>query len=266
MGIILIICLVLFTLIGLYNGVQITNYTYKDEELPKEFDGFRIVFLTDFHCKVFGKNENKLIQTIDSCTPDLVVFTGDMIDGEHKDIAPVQQLLAGLTGKYPMYAVSGNHEKDNLSNYKILLGYYKKYGVIDLDNQSLTVTRNNASIGVYGLPYQDRYFIKKTGYIPDKDEHEFNILLYHDATVFPFISRYGYNLVLSGHTHGGIIRIPFLGGLISNKGTLFSEFDSGMYQRNGSTLISSRGIGDSYVPRFYNRPEVVCITLRTEKE
>lgn len=266
LGIVMLICIVLFICFGFFNKLEITSYTYFDKDLPKEFDGSRIVFISDLHCKVFGKNEDKLINAITACNPDIVVFTGDMIDGDHKDITPVKDLLKGLEGKYPMYAVSGNHEKDNSFNYETLLKYYEEYGVINLDDRSLRLSKDGAHIGIYGLSYRDRYFIKNKSYKPDKDESEFNILLYHDATVFSFISLYEYNLVLSGHTHGGIIRLPFLGGLIKNDGTLLSEFDNGMFHMNGSALISNRGIGDSDFPRFYNRPEVVCVTLRTSKE
>jgi predicted MPP superfamily phosphohydrolase len=266
LGLVIIIICILFITYGFYNGLEITNYTYGDKELPREFDGFRIAFISDLHCKLLGRKQGKLIHAITSCNPDIVVFTGDMLDGDHKDITPIKDLLVGLKGKYPMYAVSGNHEKDNILNYGTLLKYYEEYGVVDLDDKSLKLSKNGAHIGIYGLSYRDRYYIKKTSHKPDKDKNEFNILLYHDATAFSLTSLYEYNLVLSGHTHGGIIRFPFLGGLINNDLTLLSEFDNGMFHMNGSTLISHRGIGDSYFPRFYNRPEVVCITLRTSYE
>lgn len=264
--IVIIFFIIIFFALGFYHRLEITNYTYADKDLPKEFDGYRIVFISDLHCKTLGKNEGKLIHAIVSCNPDIVVFTGDMIDCNHEDITPVKDLLAGLAGKYTMYAVSGNHEKDNVVNYEKLLKYYEEYGVIDIDNKSKTILKKGAHIGIYGLSYRDSYFIKKDSYKPDRGENEFNILLYHDATVFSQISLYGYNLVLSGHTHGGIIRLPFLGGLINNNFTFFPKFDNGMFHINGSTLISNRGIGDSNFPRFYNRPEVVCITLRKSNE
>jgi uncharacterized protein len=265
LGFVIIILIILFIAYGFYNGLEITNYTYSDKELPKEFDGYRIAFISDLHSKLIGRKQYKLIHAIEDCNPDIVVFTGDMIDGYHMDISPIKDLLVGLKEKYPMYAVSGNHERDNVFTYDKLMKYYEEYGVIYLDNKSLKLKKKNSHIGLYGLSYQDKYYIKKTSHKPDKDESDFNILLYHDATAFSWISEYGYNLVLSGHTHGGIIRLPFLGGLINNNGTLLSEFDNGMFHLKGSTLISNRGIGDSYFPRFYNRSEVVCVTLRASK-
>ena len=113
------------------------------------------------------------------------------------------------------------------------------------------------------ISYKDRHYIKKGINTPRKNISNFNILLYHDANAFNEISSYGYNLVLSGHTHGGIIRFPFLGGVVNNNGTLFPKYDGGMFSMNGSSMIVSRGIGDSIFPRFYNRPELVCISLKT---
>lgn len=260
---VLFLLILVYFLLGFYDELQISNYSYWNTDLPKEFDDYRIVFISDLHCKEVGKEQYKLIQAIASCNPDMVVFTGDMIDGSHKDLSPIKDLLAGLSGKYPMYAVTGNHERDNLLKYEELLKYYEEYGVYFLDNDHLTISREGAHLGIYGISYRDRYYIKKGIKTPNKNINNFNILLYHDATVFSEISLYGYNLVLSGHTHGGIIRLPFLGGVINNDGTLFPEFDGGMFSMNGSSMIVNRGVGDSEFPRFYNRPELVCITLKT---
>lgn len=260
---------IIFTFIisyGFYHGLETTNYTYRDNELPKKFDGYRIVFISDLHCKQIGRKQEKLIRAITDCKPDIIVFTGDMIDGEHEDITPVKDLLAGLAGKYPMYAVSGNHEKDNLRNNDKLQEYYREFGIINLDNSSRTITRKGEHIGIYGKPYHGGYYSESYLQKPDKEKNEFNILLFHDSTAFIPISLMEYNLVLSGHTHGGVIRLPFIGGVINNNGSLFPKYDAGMYYRNKSTLISNRGIGDSDLPRFYNRPEVVCITLQAGVE
>jgi len=263
-GFFLIIIIVISLLYGFYSELETTFYTYQNVSVPLEFNDFKIAFLSDFHCKEFGKNEKKLIESIDTCEPDLIVFTGDMIDGSHKDLTPVVDLLSALSGRYPMYAVSGNHEKDDWESYQELLGYYDRYGVIFLDEASDIVTIGTAKIGIYGKSYEDLYYIKQFLNSPDENIAEFNILLYHDATAFPSISSLDYDLMLSGHTHGGIIRIPFLGGIIDNKGGLFAEYDNGIYTENGTTMISSRGLGDALFPRFNNRSELVCVTLKTE--
>lgn len=248
---------------GFYNGLTTTYYTYESKGLPKQFDGYKVVFLSDFHCKKEGNKESKLIDRIIGCKPDMVVFTGDMIDRRHQDLTPVNDLLAGLSGKYPMYAVSGNHETDDIVKYNKLLDYYKEYGVNFLDNSHDIISKEGAQIGIYGKAYRSYNFDVDFLQGPNKEESKFNILLYHDATAFPQISSLGFDLVLSGHTHGGIIRLPLIGGLINNRGTLIAEYENGIYERYGSTMISNRGIGDAVIPRFNNPSEVVCVTLKT---
>lgn len=261
---IFIFLIFIFIFYGFYSGLKITNYTYRDKELPMEFDGYRIAFISDLHGKEVGRGQYKLIRAVKSTSPDVVVFTGDMIDGDNIDISSIKDLLEGLSGQYPMYAITGNHEKDNSLKYEELLQYYEQYGVNFLDDDYQLITRDGSHIGIYGISYRDRYYIKKGIHSPNKDINSFNILLYHDANVFPYISQYGYNLILSGHTHGGIVRLPFVGGIINNDGSFFPEYDGGVFALDDTSMIVNRGIGDSRFPRFYNRPEVVCITLKTE--
>lgn len=246
---------------GFYSELQVVQIEYADQDLPVEFDGYRIAFVSDFHCEPFGKEEEKLIQAIVENNPDIVVFTGDMIDGDHDSILAVKQLLAGLQNRYPMYAISGNHEDDIMDNDQRLLAYYEEYGVVNLDDSSVELKKEGATIGLYGLSYREGYYSEDFFEKPDYQAHAFNILLYHDAYAFPIVSKIGYDLVLSGHTHGGIVRLPFIGGLFNNKGTLFSDYDNGVYEANGSTLISSRGLGDASIPRYNNRRELIIVTL-----
>lgn len=262
-GIVIIVVIIAY---GFYSNLETKYYTYQDEYLPKKFDGFKIAFLSDFHCQEFGSHEEKLINEIKACNPDIVVFTGDMIDGDHSDLTPVKDLLSGLSGLYPMYAVSGNHEFDIFDKYQELLDYYTEYGVTYLDFDHDIIKRDNAVIGIYGKQFAGNYITKDFLEGPDKGQTEFNILLYHDATAFPITSTLGFNLILSGHTHGGIIRLPLIGGLINNNRSLIAEYDNGIYKSNNSTLISSRGLGDSIIPRFYNRRELICVTLKAIDE
>ncbi|NLO09084.1 MAG: metallophosphoesterase [Clostridiales bacterium] len=255
--------ILIYFLCGFYNGLEITNYSYQYEKLHEKFDGFKIVLISDLHGKVVGKDQHKLIRAIRSCNPDMIAFTGDITDGYHKDLSPIRDLLSGLSGSYPMYAVTGNHEKDNLRNYEELLNCYEEYGVYFLDDDYQTIDKEGEHIGIYGIAYRDRNLMKNDIKGPNKNIDNFNILLCHDPNAFSDISLYGYNLVLSGHTHGGIIRLPFIEGLLNNNRSLFPKFDGGNFSMNGSSMIVSRGIGDSVFARYYNRPELVCITLNT---
>lgn len=258
--ILLFMFIAIFLVVGFNASLVITNYTYQDSKLPAEFEGYRIVFLSDFHCKPFGKQQEALIEKITECKPDLIVFTGDMMDSEHNDLTQVSNLLSGIKDLCPIYAISGNHEFDDWKLFQQLKDIYLKYGVTFLDDKYVTISKDKASIGLYGARYQGQYYTNEIK-AHTATNTKFNILLAHDASSFQATSQFGYNLILSGHTHGGIIRLPFIGGLINNDGSLLAEYESGSYQLNGSTLISNRGLGDSVLPRFFNRPEVVCITL-----
>ncbi len=258
--ILLFVFITIFMVMGFNTSLVVTNYIYQDSKLPAEFEGFRIVFLSDFHCKPFGNRQETLIKKITECNPDIIVITGDAIDSTHNDLTQVSALLSGIKDLCPIYAISGNHEFDDWQLFQQLKDTYRTYGVVFLDDSYVTISIGDASIGLYGARYQGKYYTNEIK-AHTATNTKFNILLAHDASEFQATSLFGYNLILSGHTHGGIVRLPLIGGLINNNGSFFAEYDSGPYQLNGSTLISNRGLGDSVLPRFYNRPEVVCITL-----
>lgn len=258
--ILLSVLLILFVILafGFYNGLQCTTYTYYSKRIPSDFDGFRIVQLSDLHCKYFGDNQSKLITAVRKLSPDVIFFTGDMIDGDHSSIMPVSDLLDGISTIAPIYAVSGNHEGDSTNMKAALNQLYRKHNVTVLNNSSVSIMNGDSEIKITG---SDNALMPNN--IPFADTNQFNILLYHYSNLFRPIAVKNYDLVFSGHTHGGIIRLPIIGGLIANDLSLFSEFDSGMYTIENSTLISSRGLGDASIPRFNNRPEVILTILKT---
>lgn len=257
--------LVLFAIIliilisGLINPLTVSKYTITDEAIPEEFDGFTIVHISDFHDKSFGKNEKRLIKKIKECNPDLILLTGDMIDSTCKDIDNITYLIEGLRDVCPIYQVDGNHEKDDMVLFSQLCDMYKEYGVVDLNDNNTYITQGNASIYLGGISMNT---YPGEGYVTLPPKDVYSILLYHNAGAFEVTSQLNYNLILSGHTHGGIIRLPFIGGLINPDISLGAEYESGHYTLNNSTLISNRGLGDSVIPRFYNSREIVSITLR----
>ena len=257
------IAAVLFIILGLDPRLQTTYYDYSSTKIPASFDGFCIVQLSDFHLKKFGKKESVLIQAVNDCQPDLIVFTGDVIDENHRDISPLKDLLEGIYQTAPIYYISGNHDllEDALPMRHEMEQLFMEYGVINLDDQETVIYHGDSTIRLTGLGWHSRYF---SNFINPADLDYFNILLYHGSNYFPGLSQYGYDLLLAGHVHGGIVRLPFLGGVFSNEGSLFPTYDSGIFQENGCVMISSRGLGDARIPRFYNRPEVVSITLHAK--
>jgi predicted MPP superfamily phosphohydrolase len=247
--------------IGFYNKLEVTQYIITDNRIPSRFDGYTIVQLSDFHCKRFGNQEEELINEIKNEKPNLIVLTGDLIDRNHQDIENVSILLNGISQICPVYTISGNHEFDEWNQYIKLVELYKKYGIVQLDDSTQTISIGNDNINVHGLKWGSTL----TNQIID-DAQTYDILLYHNANEFNHMSTLGYQLILSGHTHGGLIRLPFFNGLIGNNGDLLPAFAGGVFVNHDCTMISSRGLGDSYLPRFLNRPELVSITLKSSKQ
>lgn len=258
--------LVLFILLGFNPCIKITNYTYQSSEIPAAFNNFKICQISDLHCKSFGKDNKVLLTKIREISPDLVVFTGDIVDEDHTDLSSVNALLAGLKEmEIPSYYITGNHElePDAKEQYETLLSYFVLYGVTNLDDSSISLNRDDETISLTGCKWYSKYLIN---FLSPTTPEGFHILLYHGADFFDLISDYNYDLVLSGHVHGGILRSPFGNiGLLGNSGELFPKYTAGIYQNShkSCTMIVSRGLGDSILPRFYNRPELVCITLQS---
>ncbi|MBQ8822021.1 MAG: metallophosphoesterase [Lachnospiraceae bacterium] len=265
----LVILLALFTILGLNPFLQVTNYTYQSSEIPAAFDNFKICHISDLHCKSFGKDNKTLLNKIREMAPDIVVFTGDIVDESHTDLSSVEALLAGLQQMdIPGYYITGNHELEPGASeqYNTLLSYFTEYGVTHLDDNSILLKKGNDSISITGCKWYSKYLVN---FLEPTIPEGFNILLYHGADFYDLVSDYNYDLVLTGHIHGGLIRIPLLDvGVFSNTGTLFPKYTAGIYQNTfgTSTMIVSRGLGDAVLPRFYNRPELVCITLKTAGE
>lgn len=259
---VLILCIIvilLYTISGFYNPLVLTRYDYTSSKVPEGFDGYRIVHISDFHCKEFGDGESDLIAMIRNAEPDLILFTGDSIDDEHS-LDNYRDLITGIYDVAPIYYVNGNHEYDSSAPLAEMKELNEKYQVHDLNDASVVIGHNGDSILLSGLDFRLTMRGLRNN-IDYANTTMFNILLYHGTDKFDGIAPYNYDLVLSGHTHGGIVCLPFIGGIISNQKELFPKYDSGVYTSGLSTMISSRGLGDASIPRFHNPREVICITL-----
>lgn len=254
-----IIVILLYIISGFYNPLVLTRYDYTSSKVPEGFDGYRIVHISDFHCKEFGDGESDLIAMIRNAEPDLILFTGDSIDDEHS-LDNYRDLITGIYDVAPIYYVNGNHEYDASAPLAEMKELNEKYQVHDLNDASVVIGHNGDSILLSGLDFRLTMRGLRNN-IDYANTTMFNILLYHGTDKFDGIAPYNYDLVLSGHTHGGIVCLPFIGGIISNQKELFPKYDSGVYTSGLSTMISSRGLGDASIPRFHNPREVICITL-----
>ncbi len=259
---VLILCIIvilLYIISGFYNPLVLTRYDYTSSKVPEGFDGYRIVHISDFHCKEFGDGESDLIAMIRNAEPDLILFTGDSIDDEHS-LDNYRDLITGIYDVAPIYYVNGNHEYDASAPLAEIKELNHKYQDHHINNDNVVVEHNGDSILLSGLDFRLTMRGLRNN-IDYANTTMFNILLYHGTDKFDGIAPYNYDLVLSGHTHGGIVCLPFIGGIISNQKELFPKYDSGVYTSGLSTMISSRGLGDASIPRFHNPREVICITL-----
>ena len=244
----------------------LTVYDITSPAVPIGLDGYRLIQISDFHSGLFNGTAADVIKMVTEQTPDSIVLTGDIVDGVTRDFLAVEELIAGLTGVAPIYAVSGNNEKYDRAVNAEIEELYKKYGVQNLDNRTITIY-GSGIITLTGIA--DRGFASID--VLDKevlalkynaDISGFGILLYHRANELDRLAELKYDLILSGHLHGGIIRLPFVGGVLSPDGEMYPKYSGGFYKSNGTWFVSNRGIGNNYtIPRFYNPPEVVMLVL-----
>ncbi|MCR4430802.1 MAG: metallophosphoesterase [Tepidanaerobacteraceae bacterium] len=257
------------------NDITTTYINYSNTKIPHEFDGYRIVHISDLHNKQFGKNQERLLKKIRAISPDIIVVTGDLIDRRKYDLATAMIFIEGAMKIAPVYYVSGNHEAWS-GDYENISRKLLSCGVQILDDNKVKLIKGRAEIEILGLSDPD--FLTSSymdGTNSSKleehlmrlsDDSVFQILLSHRPELFDLYANENIDLIFSGHAHGGQFRIPFVGGLIAPDQGLFPKYTSGAYTQNQSTLIVSRGLGNSIIPvRIFNRPEIVVVTLQNVK-
>lgn len=263
--------------------LSVTKVAVKDTKIPASFDGYKIVQLSDLHDKSFGKDNSRLIRVIDKQKPDIIVLTGDMINSTDTNFQNLYSFSKQLVKICPVYYIVGNHEQMLASElYKDMIGNLKKTGIIVLDNEKTTLIKNGKKINLYGLWFNLRYYRNLSSQTSGNNDYsltedtieqligraktsEYNILLTHNPVYFDTYSSWGADLTLSGHIHGGMIRIPFKGGLLSPEIKFFPKYDAGIYENNGNKMFVSRGLGNgTFGIRFFNIPEIAVIVLEKE--
>lgn len=255
---VLLVALLIWT-IWANTALELTTYTIVDPEIPEPFDGFRIAHISDLHNAEMGLGNEKLLQMLAEAQPNIIVITGDMVDARHTDV-DVALLFASEAVKIaPCYYITGNHEMDlSKEDYAKLTEGLTKRGVTMLLDDEVWFTYVGQTICLVGHGWGDT---QNVGELTDFDGYK--ILLSHQPEDFDNYVDAGYDLVLSGHSHGGQFRLPFIGGLYAPGQGLFPEYDGGLYSKGDTTMVVSRGIGNSSFPlRFNNRPELVLIELK----
>jgi len=250
-----------------YN-IDVTEYSLEFASLPQEFDGFKIALVSDLHGWSFGKNNTRLARLIRDSSPDLIAVTGDMVS-HSDDLQAVEDLLRGIEGTAPIYYINGNHEW-GAKLTKQTEALMEKYGARCLSNEFESFEKDGASIVICGAEDKNGpadmikpYALAEK--LRNEYPEEFVLWLYHRNDTILDCPRLPVELVLSGHAHGGIIRLPGLGGLLDVRASFGAEYENGLYSLGDLTLLVSRGLGNSVIiPRFLNRPELPIITLKTK--
>ena len=239
--------------------------------IPEAFDAYKIVQISDLHDAQIGENNEKLIAMTAETEPDCIVLTGDFVDSSRFHPERSLSVAEALVKIAPVYYVSGNHEAilpD--ADYQALMDGLRALGVCVLEDESAELTRGGQSIRLIGLTdigfhpgtLEEKKDALRTALSALLPEDEFSVTLAHRPELMDVYTECGAPLVLSGHAHGGQIRLPGIGGLIAPGQGLFPKYIDGKYEENGTTLVVSRGVGNSVLPlRVNDRPQIVVVQL-----
>lgn len=249
----------------------VQNHQVSDERIKKHG---RAVVLADLHNKRYGRNNEKLINAIREQKPDFIFVAGDIPTAKPgSSLEPALELLEVLVKEYPVYYGNGNHE------YRMKL-YPKTYGDMAerygqaLDDMGISPLVNNHvvlpeyGLAIYGLEIDREYYKRFQIQKMDEDylrntlgqvsEELYTVLLAHNPDYFPQYASWGADLVLSGHVHGGVVRVPLINkGIIAPSLRLFPKYDGGIFKEGRSTMVISRGLGMHTIPiRLFNPAEL----------
>ena len=268
---ILLIILMIWTIWG-NTALELNKHTIESNKIPKAFDGYKIAQVSDLHNAEIGEENERLLAMIEAAEPDIIAITGDMIDSRRTNIETALDFAEKAVKLAPCYYVNGNHELRVLEYEELKKGLLE-LGVVVLENESTKINIKNQEITVIGISdpslEANELWSVEAEVVNDhlgeliKVDDNYKLVLSHRPELLEIYCEAGADLVLTGHAHGGQIRLPFVGGIIAPHQGFFPKYDSGIYIKEETNMIVSRGIGNSLFPvRFNNRPEVVLIELQ----
>jgi len=272
--ILVIVSFILLFSVWLYWGnvsIQTTHFFINSAKIPAEFDGFTIAHVSDLHNAEFGGHQDKLLNAVKDASPDMIAVTGDLIDSNHTDVAKAMEFINGAVEIAPVYYVTGNHEARS-DHYSDLKKQMVRTNVEILEDENVIIERAGGTIQLLGLNDPDFITISDSlenmATIDSKlkditgESSEYKILLSHRPELFEIYVNNNIDLALSGHAHGGQVRLPFVGGLAAPNQGFFPKYFEGIYEKKQTKMVVSRGLGNSIIPvRINNRPELVIVTL-----
>lgn len=249
--------------------IDVDNTEIYSERIPDLFDGFCIAELADIHGREFGENNEKLIKKVREIKPDIITINGDMLD-EDSDAAMVKRLIPGLVEIAPVFYVTGNHEW-SLGNETVteLKEQLTSLGVTVLSNEFVLLKQGGEQIVLAGVddpngPYDMKTPEELTSEIRAELGDPYIVMLAHRNGQLDTWAELGIDLVLVGHGHGGIVRLPFVGGVFGTDRNLFPDYTSGLYEKDGTKMIVSRGLGNEVINfRVFNPPNIQVAVLKS---
>lgn len=246
--------------------LETVHYEIKAKNIPEAFEGFKILQVSDLHNNLFGENQHRLIEAIKKENPDMIAITGDLIDSEKTDNS--YMFIKEAVKIAPCYYVNGNHEKWTGMYESQIKPALEGYGVNVLDDETAYIIRGEERLPIFGLSdYAEGWHIAFLVMHGRFKEDGFAVVLSHRPEHFEVYADLNVPLVLTGHAHGGQFRIPFTHqGLYAPNQGVFPKYTEGVYRKNNTQMVVSRGLGNNVwpIPRVNNCYQLVSITLYKE--
>jgi len=258
---ILVLILVVFSRIAFHNGLTVREYHITS---PLVCEPYTFVVVSDLHSTEYGENQAYLLQLIDSCAPDAILMPGDFTSLD-RPIDGSRTLMEELSKKYPCYLTVGNHERWSEVSPD-MKAEYSSYGVRVLSNDTAEFRLGKDTFRIHGVDdplfYDSEESFRNAVESLQTEENVFDILLSHRPEYAEFYAACGFDLAVCGHAHGGQVRIPFiLNGLYAPHQGWFPPYAGGMYALGNTHVAVSRGLMIDDIPRVFNPPEIVVITV-----
>lgn len=273
LGAIILVLFVTLVIWGVYcdNTIAITNYCVNN---TKNDAKLKFVVITDLHNKEYGEKNADLAELVKEQNPDFIAVCGDMVNRGDPDTTKMKDVLEKLSKIAPTYCCLGNHERDNAAKFGTdFKSETTSTGAVLLDNEYIKFTKNGKSVLIGGMsdyPYYE--FYTPDDDVPsrtlweefaEKAKNYFTILLHHQPEyIAEDAKKTDIDLIVCGHTHGGQIQLPFIGGVIAPNQGLFPKYDKGEFDLDGTKMIVCAGLSNPvFIPRINNQVEIGVVTV-----